>query len=102
MLREGVLSPLVEVKLCTETEEDALWQRSAELLITDQEGRREEISVRVEQIAPLPTVRGAVRLVVCSSVARFSWGSRSGLGVVEYLHRLGEDGQPELPIEQWG
>ncbi len=102
MLRAGVLSPVVGVKLCTQTEEDALWQRSAELLITDGEGRSEEISVSVEQIAPLPTVRGAVRLVVCSSVAQFSWGSRSGLGVVEYLHRLGEDGHPELPIQDWG
>ncbi len=102
ILEGGEMRALHELRLCTETEADTFWQKSAEFVFRDDAGREGSVSASILQIAPLPTVRGAVRVVVCSSVASFAWGARRGIGVAEYLHRLDESGQPLLPVAEHG
>ena len=100
--REGEVQALREVGLSTDPEPDSYWQKSVTLELVDEMGDRGTLSGDMIQLAPLPTVQGSVRLVVCTSVGRFQWGTRSGVGLVEYLHRLDDAGQPELPLAQWG
>ncbi len=102
ILESGALREVREVSLRTETEPGTFWQKSAELAFVDQDGTAHSVSCEILQLSPLPTVRGTVQAVVCSSVAQFQWGSRVGVGIVEYLHQLDPAGQPLLPVAEWG
>lgn len=102
ILEAGAPRAIGEVAIRSETESGEIWQARAEVSLVDEAGAREQVSVDVWQIAPMPTVRGRVRAVVCSSVARFRWGDRSGVGIAEYLHQLDPAGRPLLPIDEWG
>ncbi|MDG2308404.1 MAG: hypothetical protein P8R42_27820 [Candidatus Binatia bacterium] len=102
ILEGGVLRALTEVRVETETEPDSFWQKSVKLTFVDDAGAEGSVSGEILQLAPLPSVRGTVHAVVCSSVARFQWGDRSGMGIADYLHQLDASGQPVLPIAEWG
>lgn len=102
VLQGGALRALTEVRIRTQTEDDAFWQRAFEISFVDDGGAEGTVAGEVLQLAPLPTVRGSVQAVVCSSVARFSWGGRGGVGIAEYLNRLDASGEPLLPIAEWG
>lgn len=102
ILEDGELRAIVDVRFRTETEPESYWQRGFDVTLLDDRGAEHAVSGGVVQLAPLPTVRGAVQAVVVSSVAQLQWGERSGLGVVEYLHQLDASGRPVLPVSEWG
>ncbi len=102
ILQDGALRGLREVRLRTETEPGTYLQKSVDLTVVDEIGTENSMSAEILQLAPLPGVRGKVQAVVCSSIARFKWGTRTGFGVVEYLHQLDSEGQPVLSIADWG
>ncbi|MBM4265828.1 MAG: hypothetical protein FJ144_04330 [Deltaproteobacteria bacterium] len=102
MLDGGRVRALESVALRTETEPDSFFQKSFSLTARDDAGVEHALTGEVVHLAPLPTVRGTVRAVVCTSVARFSWSGREGVGIAEYVHRLDAAGNPLLPVAEWG
>lgn len=102
LLLEGELRAVVEARFETETEPDTYWQKSARIRCVDDRGEEHTLAVEIFQLAPLPTVQGAKRVVVCSSLGRCRWGDATGVGVIEYLHQLDPSGAPVLPIADWG
>lgn len=94
ILEGGALRALKEIRLQTETEPDSPWQKSVRLAFVDDTGEGGEVSGEIVQLAPLPSERGPVQAVVCTSVARFRWGDRCGMGIAEYLHQIDRTGRP--------
>ena len=98
LLQGGEQRAITSARFVTETEPDTYWQKSVQLSCVDDGGEEHTVEIEILQLAPLPTVRGATKVVVCSSLGACRWGSRAGFAVVEYLHQLDEGGAPILPV----
>jgi hypothetical protein len=108
---DGRRASIANWKLRTEVADDGLTHKTTYLTLTDKEGV--EYDLVAEMIRPVhhlmhsgeapatdeSDAKTHGRSVVISGPTRFTYKGRVGYGQMEYMHLLGEDGRPVIPIE---
>jgi hypothetical protein len=79
----------------TELEADGISHRSTHVLATDSAGVEHELHGNVFRLAP----GAATGTIVNEGLASWTYDTRSGFGISEYLHQLDETGRPRVLIE---
>jgi hypothetical protein len=94
----GGATSIREWRVRTETEEDGVTQRRAEVLAVDKKDRQHRLAAEVLRVASIGPAHGPGTLVN-EGLARWACGDRTGYGIAEYLHQLDGDGRPAVAVE---
>ena len=65
---------------------------------TDRNGRTHELRADLLRVAPHRTERDGRTTLLNEGLAQWHYDGRTGYGISEYLHQLGADGRPVVPI----
>ncbi len=98
---DGRLSSIKEWRLRTELGDDGLTQRVVHLVAADNHGREHHLTGDVLRVADIGKAGGTV---VNEGLTRWTHlgddgTERTGYGIAEYLHQVGADGRPGVPVE---
>ncbi|MFP6665579.1 MAG: hypothetical protein VCC00_15410 [Deltaproteobacteria bacterium] len=96
---EDEIREIVSGRIETEPEADFPYPKALALSLVDSSRKRHRIEVEMLHTAPLAGSANQVKYLSCQSVSVFSWGDLRGHGIVEYLHRLDENGAPIIPTD---
>lgn len=91
-------SPITAVEVTSDLAADGFTHVRTVLDLLDSDGGRHHLEGEVLHIVPLPSGRDGVRTLVNEAVVRWTYGERTGYGISEYLHQLGPDGAPLVPV----
>jgi hypothetical protein len=97
--RDGESTSIRQWDVRTELAADGITHRVSHVRATDKRGRVHELRADVLRVAPALSERGGRRTLVNEGLARWTYEGRTGHGISEYLHQLGDDGRPVFPIE---
>jgi hypothetical protein len=84
--------------LQTDLASDGLTHRALELTATDKQGRCHVLNGEVLRVAPVPYERDGHTTLINEGLTRWTYGGVTGFGISEYLHQLGPDGKPVVPV----
>lgn len=90
---------IVSGRIETEPDGEHPWPRALALSLVDSQRGRHRITAEMVHTAPLRSTANQVRILSCQSLMNFDWGGLAGQGIVEFLHRLDEDGRPLIPVD---
>ena len=97
---DGRLASVAEWRLRTEVAEDGLTQRTVHLTVVDKRGTEYPLRGDVLRVADIGRSTGTL---INEGLTRWTLLGdgpvRSGHGIAEYLHQLGDDGRPVVPVE---
>jgi hypothetical protein len=98
---DGEVTSIKEWQLRTEVADDGLTQRVVHLVVTDKRGRAFHLDGEVLRVADIGKSGGTV---VNEGLTRWTYrtddgDTESGYGIAEYLHQVGDDGRPTVPVE---
>lgn len=97
--RDGVAASIRDWTVRSTLAEDHLTHRRSEVRATDARGRVHVLDGEVLRVAGALHDRGAGCTVLNEGLARWTCDGYTGYGISEYLHQLGADGRPVVPIE---
>ena len=95
--RDGEHTSLVEWRVRTETDEDAITQKTCFVTAVDKRGREHALRADVMRVFPGGARPGET--VVNEGLAKWTYEGVTGYGIAEYLHQFDDDGRPLVPIE---
>jgi hypothetical protein len=88
-----------EWQVRTELEDDGLTHRATHVTATDKSGREHVLRGELLRVAAMGRRGRGSTTILNEGLARWDYQGRTGFGIAEYLHQLGEDGRPIVPIE---
>jgi hypothetical protein len=97
--RDGEHASIRNWEVRSELASDGIAHRVSHVRATDKKGRTHELRGDVLRVAPALQDRGGHRTVINEGLTRWTYQSRTGYGIAEYLHQLDEKGRPVVPIE---
>jgi hypothetical protein len=97
--RDGEATSVRRWDVRTDLAPDGITHRASHVLATDGRGRVHELRADVLRVAGVGHEVGGRRTVLNEGLARWTYEGRTGWGISEYLHQLGADGRPLVPIE---
>ena len=95
--RDGEHTSLVEWRVRTETDEDAITQKTCFVTAVDKRGREHALRADVMRVFPGGARPG--QTVVNEGLAKWTYEGVTGYGIAEYLHQFDDEGRPLVPIE---
>jgi hypothetical protein len=98
---DGEVTSIKKWQLKTELEQDELTQRVVHAVVVDKRERAYHLTGEVLRVANIGRSGGTV---VNEGLTRWtcrtdSGDIASGYGIAEYLHQVGDDGRPNVPVE---
>jgi hypothetical protein len=97
--RDGEHASIREWVVTTELADDGITHRTTRIRATDAKNRTHGLKGDLLRVAPVAHEIGERRTVLNEGLARWTYEGRTGYGISEYLHQLGPDGRPLVPIE---
>jgi hypothetical protein len=97
--RDGAHASIREWAVTTGLAPDGITHRTTTVRATDANGRTHELHADLLRVAGVAHEIGDRRTVLNEGLARWTYEGRTGYGISEYLHQLGPDGRPLVPIE---
>ena len=94
--KEGEATSIRDWDITTECGDDGFTHERLRVVITDKRDRLHMLDGHVLRVAP---VRSSSTTVVNEGLTCWEYEGASGYGIAEYLHQLGEDGLPVVPVE---
>jgi hypothetical protein len=88
--RSGENIPLRKAWLETDFEEDGVTQKAVRLRLQDTTGWEAVVEGAPKTVVPLVLQEGSHRTLVNEAFTAYRWEERTGYGISEYLHQLGE------------
>jgi hypothetical protein len=88
--RSGKNIPLRRAWLETDFQDDGITQKAVRLRLQDTTGWEAELVGSPRTVVPLVLQDGAHRTLVNEAFTAYRWEGRTGYGISEYLHQLGE------------
>jgi hypothetical protein len=95
---DGEHASIREWDVRTELAADGTTHRVSHVRATDRRGRTHELRADLLRVAPHRTEHGERVTLLNEGLARWHYDGRAGYGISEYLHQLGADGKPLVPI----
>ena len=97
----GRATSVAEWRLQTELADDDITQKVVHLTVADKQGREYELTGEVLRVADIGRTTGTL---INEGLTRWTYrdgerAGRTGTGIAEYLHQLGGDGRPVVPVE---
>jgi hypothetical protein len=96
---EGAHSSIREWKVTSELAPDGVTHTATHVLATDKLGRVHELDAEILRVSPGPAGVKPNTTIVNEGLARWHYNGAVGHGISEYLHQLGENAKPVVPIE---
>jgi len=96
--RDGAAASIRDWTVKSTLADDGLTHRRSQVRATDAHGRVHVLDGEVLRVAGALHDRGAGGTVLNEGLARWTCDGRTGYGISEYLHQLGADGRPVVPI----
>jgi hypothetical protein len=88
--RSGRNTALRRAWIETDFEDDGVTQKAIRVRLQDTTGWQAELEGSPQTVVPLVLQEGAHRTLVNEAFTAYRWQGRTGYGISEYLHQLGE------------
>ena len=97
--RDGEQTSIAEWHVHSELAADGVTHTVSHVTAADKAGRKHELRADVLRVEPGAAGIRPNATIVNEGLARWTYEGRSGYGISEYLHQLGADAKPVVPIE---
>lgn len=97
--RDSASTSIVHWDIRTELEDDGTTHRVSHVSATDKLGRLHTLRGDLLRVAVGVSGHGDGGTLLNEGLARWTYEGRTGYGISEYLHQIGRDGRPVVPIE---
>jgi hypothetical protein len=97
--KDGSATSVASWDVRTSLADDGVTHRVTDLTVTDKRGRTHELRADLLRVDPGPAGIRPNATIVNEGLARWSYEGRTGYGISEYLHQLGPDSRPVVPID---
>lgn len=94
--KDGEATSIRDWDVTTECGSDGFTHEKLRVVATDKRERLHMLDGHVLRVAP---VRSGAATVVNEGLTCWEYEGKSGYGIAEYLHQLGDDGLPVVPVE---
>lgn len=94
--KDGEATSIREWDVTTEVAADGFTHERLRVVVTDKRDRLHMLDGHVLRVAP---VRSGGNTIVNEGLTCWEYEGRTGYGIAEYLHQLGDDGMPLVAVE---